>query len=142
MPRDTPYAGVASIFKSRLLSGLPPLVHEDGNQLRDFIHVRDIAEANLLVADAPPADVAFQAYNVGTGQPHKIVDFARELAKTLAPSIQPQFPGSFRLGDARHVFADISKIERLGFKPRVSFEYGVSQFAKEPTRPSPQVAFS
>ena len=142
MPRDTPYAGVASIFKSRLLSGLPPLVYEDGNQLRDFIHAGDIAQANLLVADAPPGDVAFQAYNVGTGQPHRIVDFARELAKTLAPSVQPQFPGSFRLGDARHIFANTSKIERLGFKPRVSFEDGVSQFAKEPTRASPRAVFS
>ena len=142
MPRNTPYAGVASIFKSRLLAGLPPLVYEDGNQLRDFIHVTDIAQANLLVADAPPGEVAFQAYNVGTGRPHRILDFAQELAKTLAPSLAPQFAGSFRLGDARHIFADTSKIARLGFRPSVSFEDGVSQFAKEPTRASPQVVFS
>ena len=142
MPRDTPYAGVASIFKSRLISGLPPLVYEDGNQLRDFIHVDDIAQANLLVADAPDADVAFQAFNVGTGRPHKIVDFARELANTLAPTIQPQLPGSFRLGDARHIFANTSKIEQLGFKPRVAFEEGVSRFANEPTRTPPRVVFS
>ncbi len=142
MPRDTPYAGVASIFKSRLLAGLPPLVYEDGNQLRDFIHVSDIAQANLLVADAPRDEVSFQAYNIGTGRPRRIVDFAQELAKTLAPSLAPQFPGSFRLGDARHIFANISKIERLRFRPSVSFEDGVSQFAKEPTRASPPVVFS
>ncbi len=142
MPRDTPYAGVASIFKSRLLAGLPPLVYEDGNQLRDFIHANDIARANLLVADAPLADVAFQAFNVGTGRPHRIVDFAGELAKAIAPAIQLQFPGSFRLGDVRHIFANTSKIERLGFKPLVSFEDGVSRFAKEPTRTSPKVVTS
>lgn len=142
MPRDTPYAGVASFFKSRLLAGLPPVVYEDGKQLRDFIHVSDIVQANLLVAEAPQAEVAFEAFNVGTGQPHTILDFAKELAKNLAPAIQPQFPGSFRLGDARHIFADITKLERLGFKPRVSFEEGVSRFAKEPTRASPKVVLS
>ena len=142
MPRDTPYAGVASLFKSRLLAGLPPLVYEDGKQLRDFIHVSDIANANLLVAEARQDDVAFKAFNVGTGRPHTIADFAKELAKNLAPAIQPRFPGSYRLGDARHIFADITKIEKLGFKPRVSFEVGVSQFAKEPTRAPPKVTLS
>jgi dTDP-L-rhamnose 4-epimerase len=136
MPRNTPYAGVASIFKSRLLSGLPPIVYEDGQQLRDFIHVDDIVQANLLAADASEADVAFEAFNVGTGHPHRIVDFARELARSLAPNVEPQFPGTFRLGDARHIFADVSKIKTLGFKPRVSLEDGVSRFAAELTRES------
>lgn len=142
MPRDTPYAGVASFFKSRLLAGLPPLVYEDGNQLRDFIHASDIARANLLVAEARQADVAFEAFNVGTGQPHTILDFAKELANTLAPTVQAQFPGSFRLGDARHIFADISKIEQLGFKPHTTFEVGVSRFAMEPTRAAPRIVLS
>jgi len=136
MPRDTPYAGVASIFKSRLLAGIRPLVYEDGEQLRDFIHVDDIVQANILVAHAAEEDVAFEAFNVGTGHPHRIVDFARELASSLAPGLEPEFPGSFRLGDARHIFADVSKLRRLGFTPRVSFEEGVSRFAREPTRAS------
>ena len=136
MPRDTPYAGVASIFKSRLLAGLRPLVYEDGEQLRDFIHVDDVVQANILVADAAEEDVAFEAFNVGTGHPHRIVDFARELARNLAPSLEPEFPGSFRVGDARHIFADVSKIRRLGFTPHVSFEEGVSRFAREPIRDS------
>lgn len=140
MPRDTPYAGVASLFKSRLLAGLPPIVYEDGAQLRDFIHVEDIAQANLLASDARLEAVAFESFNVGTGRPHRILDFAIELAKTLAPSLEPKFPGTFRLGDVRHVYADTSKIERLGFKPRVPFEEGVSRFAKETTREAPREA--
>ena len=140
MPRDTPYAGVASIFKSRLLAGLPPLVYEDGKQLRDFIHVEDIVQANLLVADAPEDAVAFEAFNVGTGQPHEISDFAREVAKALHSNLEPEFPGLFRLGDVRHIFASISKIRQLGFTPRISFEEGVSRFAQEPIRESPKEA--
>ena len=137
MPRDTPYAGVASIFKSRLLAGHPPQVYEDGGQLRDFIHVDDIVQANLLAADASEDSVAFEAFNVGTGQPHQVSDFARELAKSIDPNLEPEFPGLFRLGDVRHVFANISKIRRLGFAPRVSFEEGVSRFAHESTREPP-----
>jgi dTDP-L-rhamnose 4-epimerase len=142
MSRDTPYAGVASIFKSRLLSGLSPTIYEDGKQLRDFVHVEDIVQANLIVAEAPEEDVAFDAFNVGTGRPHAIVDFARGLAESLAPDIRPELPGLFRLGDVRHIFANVSKIERLGFKPRVSFEEGVSRFAQEPPRAPPKVVFS
>jgi dTDP-L-rhamnose 4-epimerase len=136
MPRDTPYAGVASIFKSRLLAGKRPIIYEDGRQLRDFIHVEDITQANLLVADAPEEAVAFEAFNVGTGRPHQILDFALELAKSLAPGLEPEFPGLYRSGDVRHIFASISKIHQLGFSPRISFEEGVARFAAEPTRTS------
>ena len=142
MPRDTPYAGVASIFKSRLLAGLRPILYEDGRQLRDFIHVDDIAQANLLAADAAEDIVAYEAFNVGTGHPHQIADFATELARSLAPGVPPESPGTFRLGDVRHIFADVSKIERLGFKARVTFEKGVSEFAHESPRAPPTVVFS
>jgi dTDP-L-rhamnose 4-epimerase len=142
MPRDTPYAGVASIFKSRLLACAAPIVYEDGKQLRDFIHVDDIVQANILAAEADEKAVAYEAFNVGTGRPHQIGDFARELTKWLAPDIKPEFPGLFRPGDVRHIFANISKIESLGFRPHVSFEEGVSQFAREPTRESPKAVAS
>jgi len=142
MPRDTPYAGVASIFKSRLLAGLPPILYEDGQQLRDFIHVNDIVQANLLAADAEEDKIVYEAFNVGTGRPHQIADFATELAKSLAPGVHPETPGLFRLGDVRHIFADVSKIERFGFKARVSFEQGVSEFAHESPRAAPKVVFS
>jgi len=136
MPRDTPYAGVASIFKSRLLAGRRPIIYEDGRQLRDFVHVEDVTRANLLVADAPEEDVAFESFNVGTGQPRRILDFAVELGKSLAPGVEPEFPGLYRSGDVRHIFASISKIRQLGFSPRIPFEEGVARFAAEPTRTS------
>jgi dTDP-L-rhamnose 4-epimerase len=139
MPRNTPYAGVASIFKSKLLAEQSPILYEDGKQLRDFVHVDDIAQANLLVADAEEDKVAFQTFNVGTGRPHSIAEFAAELTKSLAPGIIPEFPGLYRPGDIRHIFADISKIRRLGFKSKVPFETGVSEFAHEPIRDSPKV---
>jgi dTDP-L-rhamnose 4-epimerase len=139
MPRDTPYAGVAAIFKSQLLAGAPPTVFEDGKQLRDFIHVQDIVQANLLAADGPEEAFAYEAFNVGTGQPHSVDDFARQLANILTPGLKPDYPGLFRLGDVRHVFASISKIKRLGFTPRVSFEDGVAEFAREPTRAAPSL---
>jgi len=139
MPRDTPYAGVASMFKSRLLAGYGPIIYEDGKQLRDFIHVRDIVQANLLVADAAEHDIAFQVFNVGTGDPHSIADFAKELTDSLRPGTAPEIAGQFRAGDVRHIFADISKIRRLGFNPRVSFQRGVLEFAHEPIRESPRL---
>ncbi len=142
MPRDTPYAGVASIFKSKLLAGHSPVIYEDGGQLRDFVHVEDVARANLLAADAPEDAVAFQAFNVGTGQPHHIVELALELAKSLGLDLQPEFPGLFRLGDVRHIFACTSRIEQIGFRPRISFEKGVERFALESTRSSPKVILS
>ena len=142
MPRDTPYAGVASIFKSKLLARRPPIIYEDGGQLRDFIHVEDVARANLLAADAPEDTVEFHAFNVGTGQPHQIVELALQLEKSLGLDIQPQFPGLFRLGDVRHIFACTSKIERIGFRPRISFEEGMKRFALEPTRSPPKVMLS
>jgi dTDP-L-rhamnose 4-epimerase len=142
MPRNTPYAGVASIFKSRLLEGAPLTIYEDGKQLRDFIHVDDIVQANLLAAEAPEDKVAFEAFNVGTGRPHQISDFALEMIKSLNSHVKPEYPGLFRLGDVRHVFASIAKIRRLGFTPQVTFEDGVSRFALEPIRAASKAAFS
>lgn len=138
MPRDTPYAGVASLFKSRLLAGEPPRVFEDGGQLRDFVHVEDVARANLLAAKAPLDRVAFEAVNVGTGKPRPILDLARALADALAPELAPLVTGSFRAGDVRHVYASIGKARKLlGYEPRVAFEDGVAAFAREPTRVPP-----
>ncbi len=138
MPRDTPYAGVASFFKSRILAGRPALVHEDGGQLRDFVRVEDVARANVLAATAPVADVAFEAFNIGTGEPRPILDLALELGSAMGSDLKPEVTGRFRMGDARHVFASITKAQRvLGYAPRIGFEEGVRLFAQEPARPPP-----
>lgn len=129
MPRDTPYAGVASIFRSALAAGRPPAVFEDGRQLRDFVHVADVARANLIALD-PEAD-AEGAFNVASGSPRSVGAMAELLARAAGPEAPaPRVTGEFRLGDVRHVFADASRAEaRLGFTAAVDLESGMREFA-------------
>jgi dTDP-L-rhamnose 4-epimerase len=135
MPRNTPYAGVASLLKARVLAGKPPLVHEDGRQLRDFVHVTDVAAANVLAATASKTKVDQQAFNVGSGAPTTILALARVLAGAVAGSKSIELPGSFRAGDARHVFGSIEKAKSiLGYAPRVNFEAGFRAFVNDPMR--------
>ncbi|MBO0869491.1 MAG: NAD-dependent epimerase/dehydratase family protein [Micromonosporaceae bacterium] len=137
MPRDTPYAGVASLFRSALERGQPPRVFEDGRQRRDFVHVHDVARANLaaLRATGDAADRAgFTAYNICSGEPHTVGEMAAALA-TAYGGAQPVCTGEYRLGDVRHVVADpaLARAE-LGFAARVPFAEGVSEFARAPLR--------
>ncbi len=127
MPRNTPYAGVASLFAAALRRGEAPRVFEDGGQRRDFVHVRDIATAVLAAAEQPRA--GFRAYNVGSGTPRTVGDLASELATALnGPT--PQVTGQWRLGDVRHITADSSAIRRdLDWKPREDFAAGVRELA-------------
>jgi dTDP-L-rhamnose 4-epimerase len=137
MPRDTPYAGVASIFRSALEQGSAPHVYEDGKQLRDFVHVRDVAQANLLAltAEEPLAG----AFNVASGTPHSVGEMASALAAAFGPSAAlPEITGRFRLGDVRHVFASTDLAARaLGFRARVSFAEGMREFAGATLRTGP-----
>ena len=132
MPRDTPYAGVASIFRSRLEAGEPPLVFEDGGQRRDFVHVRDVARANVLalLAERPVPG----AFNVATGRPRTVGDMARALASAMGGP-EPQVTGAWRGGDVRHVFASAERAsEALGFTAEVDFEDGMAEFARAELR--------
>ena len=132
MPRDTPYAGVASIFRSSLAAGRAPRVFEDGRQRRDFIHVADVARANLLALDAP-AELG-GAFNIATGRPRTVGEMAAALAAALGGP-QPQVGGEFRLGDVRHVFASTERArEQLGFVARISLDDGIEDFATAPLR--------
>jgi dTDP-L-rhamnose 4-epimerase len=136
MPRDTPYAGVASVFRSALESGKAPRVFEDGAQTRDFVHVRDVARANLLALDGPWAG----ACNIASGEPRSVGDMARALAAafsgehgTGAPV--PVVTGEYRLGDVRHVVAspDLAA-DALGFRAETGFAEGMAAFAHDPLR--------
>ncbi len=132
MPRDTPYSGVAAIFRSLLEAGRAPTVFEDGRQRRDFVHVRDVAAANLAAACAPltPGDLA--AYNVASGTPHTIGDLAAALAAERGGPA-PVVTGEYRLGDVRHIVACPARARaELGFHAGVDFETGVREFATAP----------
>ncbi|MBW1713994.1 MAG: NAD-dependent epimerase/dehydratase family protein [Deltaproteobacteria bacterium] len=121
---SNPYTGVAAIFSSRLLNGKPPVVFEDGLQSRDFIHVRDIARANLLALESDKADG--RALNVGTGRSLTVLDMAQALSGHLGFSQPPEILGRFREGDIRHCFGGVSQIkELLGFEAATTFEDGV-----------------
>lgn len=123
---SNPYTGVAAIFISRLLNDQRPLVFEDGLQQRDFVHVRDVANAFLTVlqSDEPVWDV----FNVGSGKSITIADMARTLARLLKKDIEPEFLGRYRVGDVRHCFADAGKIEKsFGFRPQFGFDEGMKE---------------
>jgi dTDP-L-rhamnose 4-epimerase len=134
MPRDTPYAGVASIFRSALEAGRPPEVFEDGGQLRDFVHVRDVARANRRVLESD--DPWSGAVNVASGRPRAVLDLASALSSSFGPGAPaPIVVPRYRVGDVRHVFAstDVAR-ERFGFETEVAFEDGVTEFATAPMR--------
>jgi dTDP-L-rhamnose 4-epimerase len=134
MPGDTPYAGVAAIFASSLARGRSPRVFEDGGQLRDFVHVRDVARANVmaLTADEVPAGV----FNVASGTPRSVGEMARALADAAGPRApRPVVTGDYRLGDVRHVFASAERAGRvLGFRAREDFHDGMAEFSRAPLR--------
>ena len=128
MPRDTPYAGVASIFRSSVAAGRRPQVFEDGAQMRNFVHVRDVAHANVLALTAPVPVPG--ALNVASDTPRTVGDMAAELCRVDGRGVEPEVTGAYRLGDVRHVFASTElAAERLGFRSRVSFADGMAEFA-------------
>ncbi|MGW0766092.1 NAD-dependent epimerase/dehydratase family protein [Streptomyces sp. NPDC002676] len=129
MPRDTPYAGVASFFRSALARGESPRVFEDGRQRRDFVHVRDVAAANVTALEAGPRPGTLTAYNTGSGTPHTVGDLAHALSAACGGP-EPVVTGEYRLGDVRHITADSSRLRaELGWKPEVSFAEGMREFA-------------
>jgi dTDP-L-rhamnose 4-epimerase len=126
---SNPYTGVMAIFACRLLNGNAPLIYEDGAQLRDFVHVRDVARAFRLALETP--SVSGSALNIGSGRAVTIDQVARLLAAVLDCDIEPQFEGKYRVGDVRHCFADISRAqELLDYRPQVAFEDGVDELAE------------
>ena len=137
MPRDTPYSGVAAIFRSSLEHGEAPQVFEDGGQMRDFVHVADVARANLLalraVADAPGESYA--AYNVAPARRSRSAMSRSWSAAARPPPIAPAVTGRYRLGDVRHVVASpgLARAE-LGFAAEIGPAQGLPEFATAPLR--------
>jgi dTDP-L-rhamnose 4-epimerase len=138
MPRDTPYAGVASFFRSALAAGRAPRVFEDGAQRRDFVHVRDVADATVAAVQAvtgnsgPIGPGMQRAYNVGSGTRRTVGQLASALADAYGGPA-PVVTGEYRLGDVRHITASSERIWReLRWRAAVPFDEGVAEFAAAP----------
>ena len=125
---SNPYTGACAIFSSRIKHGKPPLLFEDGRQSRDFICVRDIVRANLLVMTH--AEAVYGTFNVGTGHPTPIADVARTLATLYGTPMEPDIVEKFRAGDIRHCYADTSRLRRLGFTPSTALEDGLRELVE------------
>jgi dTDP-L-rhamnose 4-epimerase len=123
---SNPYTGVCAIFSSRLLNDQRPVIFEDGEQTRDFVHVSDIVQANLLALEKSEGD--YQAINVGTGTPTSVRKVSQLLAEGLGKDLEPEIVAKYRIGDIRHCVGDISKARKLlGYEPRVTLEQGIPE---------------
>ena len=123
---SNPYTGVAAIFSGRMLARQQPVIYEDGQQLRDFVHVSDIVQACTLAMASPAAD--YQVLNVGTGRPVSVAQVGETLARELGWEGGFDIVEKFRAGDVRHCYADIGRIQHaLGYAPNYRFEDGVHE---------------
>jgi dTDP-L-rhamnose 4-epimerase len=126
---SNPYTGVGAIFSSRILSGKAPPVYEDGRQLRDFVHAKDIARANVLALESERADGV--AINVGTGTPISILEVAETLIKEMGADekgLKPDVLGTFRPGDTRHCYPDLTRAKGLmGYEAQIPFAQGARE---------------
>lgn len=133
MPRDTPYAGVASLFRSALEAGRRPVVLEDGGQRRDFVHVTDVARANVAALTA--IDAVDGPLNIASGHPCTVLEMATHLAAAVDPALAPEVTGGYRLGDVRHVVASPARARgALAFIAAVMPSEGLRDFATAPLR--------
>ena len=123
MPRDTPYSGVAAMFRSSLERGEPPQVFEDGGQMRDFVHVADVARANLAAlraVDRRRDAGTYAAYNVAPGTRSGSSRWPTLVARGTGRDLAPVVTGGYRLGDVRHVVASPARAAaELGFSAEV-----------------------
>lgn len=120
------YSGIARRFAMRIMHGLPPVIYEDGGQLRDYVNVRDVALANVLALERDTAD--FQVLNVGGGRAVTVLEFARIMVQAFDSKLEPQVAREFRLGDTRHTVSDISLIRQLGWEPSKAVEENVREY--------------
>jgi dTDP-L-rhamnose 4-epimerase len=120
------YSGVCRIFCLRVLAGLPPIVYEDGLQLRDYIDVGDVARANVLVLENPAAE--YRVFNVGPGRALTVLDFARVVLRAAGSNLEPVVNGDFRVGDTRHTVSDVAALESLGWRAETPIETTVAKY--------------
>lgn len=130
MPYQSPYSGVAAVFRTAVELGVAPRVYEDGRPCRDFVHVRDVAAAN--VAALSWTGTGFRAFNVASGTPRSIYEMAAALAAARGTPA-PVVTGEYRIGDVRHIVASPRRLmDELGWRPTVDFASGMAEFARSP----------
>jgi dTDP-L-rhamnose 4-epimerase len=122
---SNPYTGVLAIFAARYLNGRAPVIFEDGQQRRDFVHVRDLADGCVRALENPAS--RDQVFNLGSGASYSVLEIAERLGKVLGRTdLPPRISGAYRAGDIRNCFADISKAAGiLGYRPRITLEAGL-----------------
>ena len=134
---SNPYTGVCAIFSARLLNNQSPMIFEDGEQTRDFVHVSDIVQANLLALETNGGH--YHAINVGTGVATSVRAISKLLAAGLGKNLEPEIVAKYREGDIRHCVADISRARKLlGYEPRVKLEQGIPELLKWVSEQKPQ----
>ncbi|MBI5642812.1 MAG: SDR family NAD(P)-dependent oxidoreductase [Deltaproteobacteria bacterium] len=126
---SNPYTGVLAIFAARLLNGKPPVIYEDGGQMRDFVSVYDIARACRLALEVDEA--RDNVFNVGSGRQYTILEVSNKISEIFEVAIPPELPGKYRMGDIRHCFADIGLARNiLKYEPTISLEDGLAELSR------------
>jgi len=120
------YSGILRIFATRLLHNLPPIIYEDGKQLRDYVYVGDVVIANILAMESESAN--YEIYNIGGNEILSASEYAKLVSRVMGKDVTPQVSGELRFGDVRHIISDISKIKKLGWQPRTSIEQIVREY--------------
>ncbi len=123
---SNPYTGVTSIFSTHILNNIPIEIHENGHQARDFTYVEDVARANYVVSQTPKSD--YQVFNVSTQKLTSILQFIKTLNKAYGTNLAPIIHGKYRPGDARYLYLDNSKLQKLGWKPITNLENGIEKY--------------
>lgn len=124
-----PYTGILSIFSTLIRNRQPINIFEDGLESRDFVFIDDVIRATYLGITKEEANG--QVFNVGTGVPTTVLEVAKGLIELYKQEVPVTVTGNYRLGDIRHNYADMHKIERLlGFRPAVSFREGLRRFTE------------
>ena len=108
------------------MTNRPPILYEDGRMKRDYVHVDDVAKANLLVMEREEAN--YQVYNVGSGVPTTQRQFVSALGRKIGVEIEPVIPGEFRLGEVRHIVSDVSRLVALGWRPRKNLDHILTDY--------------
>lgn len=122
------YSGIARRFAMQLMQGLPLTIYEDGNQLRDYINVKDVASANILAMEDGNAN--FRVFNVGGKRAITVLEFAKIMIKEFGSNVDIVIPNEFRVGDTRHTVSDTSQLETLGWKPKIQIEQNVAEYVE------------